>query len=105
MSITYWDDLQTLTNIVDSFDVSTEEFTLYEEDFKESMMYFIDDFLKNNIKVLKDPYFNKILYGHLYDIVYDLYKNQIQNYDIIDKMITESIDYYFSYNIKKNYKN
>ena len=105
MSITYWDDLQTLTDIIDSFDVSTEEFTLYEEDFKESMMYFIDDFLKNNIKVLKDPYFNKILYGHLYDIVYDLYKNQVQNYDIIDKVITESIDYYFSYNKPRSYPN
>ena len=64
MSITYWDDLQALTNIIDSFDVSKEEIALYEEDFKESMMYFIDDFLKNNIKILKDPYFDKILYGH-----------------------------------------
>jgi len=103
MSTTYWNDLDKLTEITDSFDVSKVDFKPYEEDFKESMLYFIDDFLKNNITILKDPYFNKILYGHLYDVICELYKNQTQDYDIIDTVITESIEYYFSYNTPRSY--
>ena len=57
---TYWSDLQGLHNIIDVLEPEKEEpFNDKDiEQFKESVQYFIEDFVDSNIKLYKKKYFD-----------------------------------------------
>ena len=74
---TYWDDLNVLTDIGHLLIPQTnyiEEFNDEDiEAFKESVQYFIQDFIDNNIRLYKNKAFEHIMYDALYDMITPIY--------------------------------
>ena len=97
MSI-FWDDLPNLENIVSSFNV--KKFNNKNiEDFKESVMFFIDDYIKSNPRDYEEYSFRKILYKNIYDIIIHAYGCIVDSINLsIDIILNECIDLYFLIN-------
>ena len=74
---TYWDDLQTLQDISHLLIPEKSIIESYNdkdiEDFKESVQYFIQDFIDNNIKLYKKKDFEQIMYDALYELIVPIY--------------------------------
>ena len=65
MNNTYWNDLQILKDIQDDLIIEENKYTDKDiEEFKEGIMYFIDDFINQNIKLYKEYDFENIVLGH-----------------------------------------
>ena len=102
MNDVFWNDLPQLEDksaeIEKNAEFSCDVF--YNEkdisDFKESIIYFIDEFLKSNIKIYKDYKFESILYDSLYDIITDNYNSIIDELGVdLEYIIFDSIEIYF----------
>tara|TARA_B100001123_G_scaffold134668_2_gene156272 strand:+ start:294 stop:1670 length:1377 start_codon:yes stop_codon:yes gene_type:complete len=66
------------------------------EDFKESMQYFIQDFIDSNIKLYKNKDFELVLYDALYNIIITTYDTIIDNIDFdLDYHIYDAMEIYF----------
>ena len=107
MSIKHINDLNNLTDIIDTFvaDNTQDLFknTEYEDDFKETIYIFIDEYIENNIETYKLKKFRELLIDYIYISITDAYQNLIDEYNIdIDTLIDESIDFYFNKN--NNYR-
>ena len=107
MSIKHINDLNNLTDIIDTFVAdNTEDLfknTQYEDDFKETIYIFIDEYIENNIETYKLKKFRELLIDYIYINITDAYQNLIDEYNIdIDTLIDESIDFYFNKN--NNYR-
>ena len=101
---THWDDLHILVDISDVImeevildDEDNQHFTNKDiEDFKESVQYFIQDFITNNINLYKDKHFENIMYDALYDIIYISYGTILDKYDFdLEYHIYDSMEIYF----------
>ena len=101
--ITFWNDLDQLTDITSSFNITEHNDASIEQDLKESLLYFLEDYFDNNIETYKDPYFKTYIYNYLYDTIIKLYSNMLNDFDFIDRIINETIVYYFSYNTNRSY--
>ena len=114
----YWNDLSVLENVHIEFNNIKEDSTslkeviddksmnnINKEEFIESIMYFIDDYLRNNIEIYKEYHFNKILYEYVYNTIQTLYNDiiYIMNIDI-NHMISEAIELYmYTHNKHRSY--
>ena len=87
---TYWNDLPPLEDITETLDIlPIEKFTDKDiEEFKMSILYFIEDFVLHNIKLYKDKYYEDIVFDSIYSIVTDAYQEVLfaNNYDIDIKL-------------------
>ena len=76
---TYWNDLKALKDVSDEINPPVEE--PYNDDdieqFKESVQYFIDDFISNNIKLYKDKNFETTMFEAIRDMIYTSYGVEI----------------------------
>ena len=82
--ITHWNDLQQLTDIQHKLIVQENSYTDKDiEEFKESILYFIDDFINQNIKLYKEYDFETIIFETLYDTIIDAYSHIIDNHTLL----------------------
>ena len=95
---TFWNDLPCLENIVQNFNV--KKFNNKNiEDFKESIMFFIDDYIKSNPRDYEEYKFRKILYSSIYNIIVQTYGCIVDSISLsIDIVLNECIDLYFLIN-------
>ena len=96
-----WNDLPVLQDIKHSFNVKRAN-NKNIEDFKESICYFVDEYLKDNIRVYEDYHFFDIVYEDINKIIINTYGNMIvDSFSIpLDVIIQECIDLYFLINDK-----
>ena len=110
MSITHINDLNNLTDIIDTFKDNTPEIlfenTHYHDDFFETICIFIEEYIENNIETYKLKKFRELLFENIYTNIIDIYENIIYENNInIDDLIDNCIDYYLSkYNCFRSYK-
>lgn len=104
---TFWNDLPSLQDI--SNKINVKKFNNKSiEDFKESIMYFIQDFLKSNPRLYEEYHFEKNLYDNIYSIILNTYGCDIvDSINLsIDVIIKECIDLYFLiYDNPRSFKN
>ena len=95
---TFWNDLPRLENIVLNFNV--KKFNNKNiEDFKESIMYFIDDYIKSNPRDYEEYKFREILYTSIYNIIINTYGCIVDSINLsTDIILNECIDLYFLIN-------
>ena len=97
----YWNDLQGLSNIIDAIEPKYEEpFNDQDiEQFKESVQYFIEDFIDTNIKLYKKKYFEHMMYDALYEMISSSYGTIIDqtNFDL-EYHIYDAMEIYFHKN-------
>ena len=100
---TYWDDLQILQNISDQIVPDPPETKMIEsynnkdiEDFKESVQYFIQDFIDNNIRLYKKKDFEHIMYDELYSLIVPIYGTLIDQTEFdMEYHIYDAMEIYF----------
>ena len=96
-----WNDLPQLEDIKDSFNLNKTN-NKNIEDFKESICYFVEEYLKDNVRVYEEYHFFEIVYDDIYKIIIDTYGDTIiDSFSIpLDIIIQECIDLYFLINDK-----
>ena len=100
--ITHWNDLQQLTDIQHKLIVQENSYTDKDiEEFKESILYFIDDFINQNIKLYKEYDFETLLFVSLHQTIIDTYSHIFDNLDTefdLEHHIFDAIQIYFHKN-------
>ncbi len=101
--VTYWNDLAVLKDISKEIEESATEIVHYTDndidDFKESVMYFIEDWINSNIKLFKEYDFEQIMYESIYTLITMNYG--MIAYDLgfdIEAHIFDSMEIYFHNN-------
>ena len=99
MNNTYWNDLQILKDIQNDLIVEENKYTDKDiEEFKEGIMYFIDDFINQNIKLYKEYDFENIVFESLHKTIYEAYSFMINDLQIefdLESNIYDSMEIYF----------
>ena len=100
--ITYWNDLQNLHDIQNQLIIEEKKHNNYTdkdiEEFKESISYFIQDFIDNNIKLYKEYDFENIICASLYQTISETYfglLNQLDSEFDLEYNILDAINIYF----------
>lgn len=96
-----WNDLPPLQDIKATFNLKKAN-NKNIEDFKESICYFVEEYLKDNIRVYEDYHFFEIVYEDIYKIIINTYGDTIiDSFSIpLDIITQECIDLYFLINDK-----
>jgi len=108
---TRWDDLQILEDISDSLVPDSnfiEDFDNKDiEDFKESVQYFIQDFVENNIKLYKHKEFEHAMYDALYNMISPIYGSLFDKtvFDIEYHIYDAMEIYFYKNNAFRSYSN
>lgn len=98
--MTYWNDLNVLRDISKEIEESAIEDINYNnkdiDDFKESVQYFIEDFVEHNIRLYKEYHFEQIMYESLYEAILNNYGFMIDelNFDL-ESNIFDAMEIYF----------
>ncbi len=95
---TYWNDLQVLNNIINNFKQPPKPniYGLKEiDDIKETIDFFIDDYVKDNIKKFKDYTFEDELYNYISSIIDDIFNHMLFDDLNIEELIKDSMNTYF----------
>lgn len=96
---TYWNDLPKLTDIQNDLIIQENNYTNKDiDEFKEGILYFIDDFINQNIRLYKEYDFETILFEEIYDIVSQTYSSIIDDSNIdfsLEHHIFDAIEIYF----------
>ena len=100
MNNVYWNDLPPLSDINTEIESKADDYVFYNDDdiadFKESILYFIDEFLTSNIKLFKHYDFESVLFDSIYDIITNNYSTIIDELENdIESIIYDSIQIYF----------
>ena len=97
---TYWNDLAVLKDISREIELSATENINYNDsdidDFKESVSYFIEDWINSNIKLFKEYDFEQIMYESIYTLITSNYG--MIAYDLgfdIESHIFDAMEIYF----------
>ena len=95
---TYWNDLKALEDLTDKITAPIEE--PYNDDdieqFKESVQYFIDDFINHNIKLYKEKDFENTVFDAIYTMIVASYGIDIFPSDFdLDYHIYDAMEIYF----------
>ena len=95
---TYWNDLKALEDITEKITAPIEE--PYDDDdieqFKESVQYFIDDFINHNIKLYKEKDFENTVFDAIYNMIVASYGLDIFPSDFdLDYHIYDAMEIYF----------
>jgi putative phage-type endonuclease len=95
--MTYWNDLLILKDISEELEKSVVNFDDNDiDDFKESVLYFIEDWLNSNIKLYKEYNFEQIMYDSLYDIILDNYGFMVDELSFeLESNIFDAMEIYF----------
>ena len=100
--ITYWNDLQVLTNIVDTFKsppIVKFNDTKEIDDVKETIDIFIDEYIRSNVKEYKDYHFEETLFKYISENFDDMFGSTLQDDDVdIYQLIKDCIYFYFMRN-------
>ena len=78
MTNVFWNDLKLLKDIID--DIQVKDLQVNEkdiDDLKESICYFINDILTNNIHIYSDKHFDELLFEEVLDTINKTYYNAI----------------------------
>jgi hypothetical protein len=96
-----WNDLPVLKDIQHSINLKKAN-NKNIEDFKESIYYFVEEYLKDNIRVYEDYHFLEVVYDDIFKIILNTYGDTIiDSFAIpLDTIIQECIDLYFLINDK-----
>jgi len=95
----YFNDLPRLENIIDLLKPKNYD-NKNIDDFKESIIYFIDDFLENNIRIYESYKFLEEINDSIYNIVLNTYGHDIIDLlpDTLEDIIKNCIEIYFIVN-------
>ena len=97
---TYWNDLSVLHDISKEIEDAAIEHVNFDDndidDFKESVLFFIDDWINGNIKLYKEYDFEQIMYESIYEIIVSNYGFMIDdlNFDL-ESNIFDAMEIYF----------
>ena len=95
----HWNDLMTIKDIQNNLVIEENNFTNQDiDEFKESILYFIEDFLNQNIKLYKEYDFETIIFETLYDTIIDAYSHIFDNLDTefdLEHHIFDAMEIYF----------
>ena len=96
-----WNDLPNLTDIKNTFNLKKAN-NKNIEDFKESIYYFVEEYLKDNIRIYEDYHFIDIIQDDIYKIIINTYGNTvIDSFSIpLNTIINECLELYFLINDK-----
>ena len=99
--MTKWNDLPKLEDIKDIFTLKKIN-NKNIEDFKESIYYFVEEYLKDNVRIYENYHFDEIVFNDIYKIIINTYGDDIiDSFNIsTDIIIQECIDLYFLINDK-----
>lgn len=99
---THWNDLQVLTNIVDTFKpppIVKFNDTEYVDDVKETIDIHIDEYIRSNVKEYKEYHFEETLFNYISENLDDMFCSMLNDDDIdIYQLIKDSIYFYFMRN-------
>ena len=98
MPHTYWNDLKGLRDISEELEVEVDVKLDNEDidDFKETISYFIDDWVNSNIDLYKEYKFEQIMYEAIYEIVVDAYWFVLDDLNLdLEATIFDAIEIYF----------
>ena len=99
---THWNDLQVLTNIVDTFKpppIVKFNDTKQIDDVKETLDIFIDEYIRSNVKEYKDYHFEEVLFKYISEIFDDIFCSTLLDDDVdIYQLIKDSIYFHFMRN-------
>ena len=98
--MTYWNDLLVLQDISEELEKSIVEEVNFDDndidDFKESVLYFIEDWINSNIKLYKEYKFEEIMYESIYDIILDNYGFMVDELSFdLESNIFDAMEIYF----------
>jgi putative phage-type endonuclease len=98
--MTYWNDLLVLQDISEELEKSIVEEVNFDDndidDFKESVLYFIEDWVNSNIKLYKEYKFEEIMYESIYDIILDNYGFMVDELSFdLESNIFDAMEIYF----------
>ena len=98
--MTYWNDLLVLQDISKELEKSIVEEVNFDDndidDFKESVLYFIEDWVNSNIKLYKEYKFEEIMYESIYDIILDNYGFMVDELSFdLESNIFDAMEIYF----------
>ena len=94
--MTKWNDLKSLENIIDTFTAKKID-NKNIEDFKETVIYFIEDYIKSNYRVYENEHFLEIVKDNVENIIFQTYSPDIIDHLSLnfDTIINECIDLHF----------
>ena len=99
---THWNDLQVLTNIIDTFvppPIIKFNNTKEIDDVKETIDIFIDEYIRSNVKEYKDYHFEEILFKYISDIIDEIFDFKLHDDDVdIYQLIKDCIYFHFMRN-------
>ena len=108
MTDVFWNDLQTLKDVLDEIEPPNTVVNNKDiEDFKESVCYIVDDVINNNIYIYSDKHFDELLFETVLDIVKKSYWDIIGlfNFDI-EGQVWDAIEIYcYKNNCFRSYSN
>ena len=108
---TYWNDLRVLHDISKEIEKSAIEHVNFDDndidDFKESVLFFIEDWITGNIKLYKEYDFEQIMYESIYGIIVSNYGFMIDdlNFDLESNIFDAMEIYFYKYNCVENKSN
>jgi hypothetical protein len=102
-SIINSNDLEELIDISNEF-VSTNDINEYIFDIKETIYYFIEEYLESNICIYKDKHFNDFVFNHVKTIIDEFYPTLYNDITNITEFIESSLQYYFTIRIPRSYE-
>ena len=94
---TYWNDLSLLKDIskeIEELTTKQEDFNDNDiDDFKESISYFIEDWINAHIKLYKEYDFEQIMYDSLYGVIIENYGFMVDslNFDLESNIFAPNI--------------
>ena len=97
---TYWNDLSILKDVSKEIEESATEQEYFNnddiDDFKESISYFIEDWINAHIKLYKEYDFEQIMYESLFGVISENYGFMVDslNFDL-ESNIFDSMEIYF----------
>ena len=91
-----FNDLKLLENILDNFTAKKID-NKNIEDFKETIIYFIEDYIKSNYRVYENEKFLEVVKDNIETIILQTYSSEIIDYLSLnfDTIINECIDLHF----------
>lgn len=92
-----WNDLHNLENILETINHEIMD-NKHTEDFKETIMFFIEDYIKSNLRIYESEKFLEIFHDSIEHIISQTYNTYIIDNIQLDLLIYECIDLYLLIN-------
>ncbi len=96
---TYMCDLEPLENVLDTFIVEEEDSLfndIYANEFIETVMHLIDDYMHQYPNVISEPDFRDIILEDIYEIISIQMEDHFHDEDVIEDLIDHALDIYLT---------